>query len=454
MKNQLEGVIVMNDFTQGSILKKMIKFMIPILGALVLQAMYGAVDLMIVGQFGTTSGLSGISTGSNIMNLATFVVAGLAMAVTVQISKYIGMKNEERIGRLLGATIALFSIISVVVSVVLIVFAPQLSVLMQAPEEALDLTVQYVRICGTGFLLITAYNTISSVFRGLGDSKSPLIFVAIACCVNIVGDLVLVAGFGLNVIGAAVATVAAQGISVMLSVLIIRKKQLPFHIHKQDICLNEEIKGIFKIGTPIALQELLTQLSFLALCAFVNSLGLAASSGYGVASKIQGFVMLIPGSLMQSMSSFVSQNVGAGKEKRAFRAMLTGIGIGAVVGVFVFIGVVFYGDVLAGIFTNDAAVVQEAFHYLRGFALEAIVTAVLFSFMGYYNGHARTFWVMIQGLAQTFIVRLPMAYIMTMQPDASLFKIALSAPSATIFGIVLNVAYYFYYRKQLPVTEE
>lgn len=444
----------MNDFTQGSILKKMIKFMIPILGALVLQAMYGAVDLMIVGQFGTTSGLSGISTGSNIMNLATFVVAGLAMAVTVQISKYIGMKNEERIGRLLGATIALFSIISVVVSVVLIVFAPQLSVLMQAPEEALDLTVQYVRICGTGFLLITAYNTISSVFRGLGDSKSPLIFVAIACCVNIVGDLVLVAGFGLNVIGAAVATVAAQGISVLLSVLIIRKKKLPFHIYKQDICLNEEIKGIFKIGTPIALQELLTQLSFLALCAFVNSLGLAASSGYGVASKIQGFVMLIPGSLMQSMSSFVSQNVGAGKEKRAFRAMLTGIGIGAVVGVFVFIGVVFYGDVLAGIFTNDAAVVQEAFHYLRGFALEAIVTAVLFSFMGYYNGHARTFWVMIQGLAQTFIVRLPMAYIMTMQPDANLFKIALSAPSATIFGIVLNIAYYFYYRKQLPVTEE
>lgn len=444
----------MNDFTQGSILKKMIKFMIPILGALVLQAMYGAVDLIIVGQFGTTSGLSGISTGSNIMNLATFVVAGLAMAVTVQISKYIGMKNEERIGRLLGATIALFSIISVVVSVVLIVFAPQLSVLMQAPEEALDLTAQYVRICGTGFLLITAYNTISSVFRGLGDSKSPLIFVAIACCVNIVGDLVLVAGFGLNVIGAAVATVAAQGISVLLSVLIIRKKKLPFHIHKQDICLNEEIKGIFKIGTPIALQELLTQLSFLALCAFVNSLGLAASSGYGVASKIQGFVMLIPGSLMQSMSSFVSQNVGAGKEKRAFRAMLTGIGIGAVVGVFVFIGVVFYGDVLAGIFTNDAAVVQEAFNYLRGFALEAIVTAVLFSFMGYYNGHARTFWVMIQGLAQTFIVRLPMAYIMTMQPDASLFKIALSAPSATIFGIVLNVAYYFYYRKQLPVTEE
>ena len=319
----------MNDFTQGSILKKMIMFMIPILGALVLQAMYGAVDLMIVGQFGTTSGLSGISTGSNIMNLATFVVAGLAMAVTVQISKYIGMKNEERIARLLGATIALFSVISVVVSVVLIIFAPQLSVLMQAPEEALDLTVQYVRICGAGFLLITAYNTISSVFRGLGDSKSPLIFVAIACCVNIVGDLVLVAGFHLNVIGAAVATVAAQGISVLLSVLIIRKKKLPFHIHKQDICFNEEIKGIFKIGTPIALQELLTQLSFLALCAFVNSLGLAASSGYGVASKIQGFVMLIPGSLMQSMSSFVSQNVGAGKEKRAFRAMLTGIGIGA-----------------------------------------------------------------------------------------------------------------------------
>lgn len=444
----------MNDFTNGSILKKMIKFMIPILGSLILQAMYGAVDLMIVGQFGTTTGLSGISTGSNIMNMATFVVAGLAMAVTVQISKYIGMQKHERIGRLIGCTIALFSIISIVLSVLLIAFARPFAQLMQAPEEALDLTVQYIRICGAGFLLITAYNTISSVFRGMGDSKSPLLFVLIACVVNIFGDLLLVAGLHMNVAGAAIATVAAQGVSVLLSVFIIRKKEFPFTLRKKDICLNEELGGIIKIGTPIALQELLTQFSFLALCAFVNSLGLAASSGYGVANKVQSFAMLIPSALMQSMSSFVSQNVGAGKEKRAFRSMLTGMAIGGVIGIFVFTGLVFFGDKMASLFTGDREVITEAYSYMQGFSSEVILTAILFSFMGYYNGHARTFWVMLQGLAQTFIVRLPVAYAMTVLPDPSLFKIALAGPSATLFGIVLNVIYYFYYRKSLPDTVE
>ena len=443
-----------NNFTEGSILKKMIKFMIPILGSLILQAMYGAVDLLVVGQFGTTTGLSGISTGSNLMNMATFVVSGLAMAVTVQISKYIGMKKEERLGKLIGATIALFTSISIVISIILVIFARPLSILMQAPSEALDLTVQYVQICGAGFLLITAYNVISALFRGLGDSKSPLLFVLIACIVNIVGDLLLVAVFHMNVAGAAIATVAAQGVSVVLSILIIKKRASVFHLKKEDIGFNEEIAGIMKVGTPIALQELLTQSSFLVLCALVNSLGLAASSGYGIASKVQSFVMLIPSSLMQSMSSFVSQNVGAGKEKRAFKSMLTGMGIGAFVGVFVFFGVIFFGDKIASLFTSDASVIEQAFNYLKGFALEAIVTSVLFSFMGYYNGHARTLWVMVQGLAQTFIVRLPMAYFMTMQPNANLLNIGLSAPSATIFGIMINILYYLYYSKQLPDTVE
>lgn len=442
------------DFTQGSILKKMIIFMLPILGSLILQAMYGAVDLMVVGQFGTTTGLSGISTGSNIMNFATFVVSGLAMAVTVLISRYIGMDKKERLGKLIGGTIVLFSCIAIVVTIALIVFARPLAILMQAPSEALDLTVQYVQICGAGFLLITAYNTISAIFRGIGDSKSPLLFVLIACIVNIFGDLLLVAVFHMNVAGAAIATVAAQGVSVILSLVIMAKnKNLPFKLKKEDISFNEEITSIIKIGSPIALQELLTQMSFLVLCAFVNALGLAASSGYGVASKLQSFVMLIPSSLMQSMASFVSQNVGAKKEKRAFRSMLTGMGIGSFIGAFVFLGVIFFGDKLSMIFTNDTAVIEQSFAYLKGFALEAIVTAILFSYMGYYNGHSKTLWVMLQGLMQTFLVRLPMAYIMSIQPNASLTLIGLSAPTATIFGIIINTIYYQFFKKTLIIED-
>jgi putative MATE family efflux protein len=290
---------------------------------------------------------------------------------------------------------------------------------------------------------------ISSIFRGLGNSRLPLIFVAIACVVNIAGDLILVAGFHLDTAGAAIATVAAQAVSVLLSLVIIRRQQLPFTMTKRDVCFNPEIGHFVRMGSPIAFQEIMTQISFLALCAFINRLGLEASSGYGVANKIVNFIMLIPGSLMQSMSSFVAQNVGAGNEKRARQAMVTGMRIGLCVGVFVMLLALFAGDVLASAFSPDAAVVAKAAEYLRGFALEAVVTSILFSFIGYYNGHGLTLFVMLQGIAQTFIVRLPMSYIMSIRPNASLTMIGLAAPSATIFGILINVSFFIYYTKKM-----
>ena len=198
------------------------------------------------------------------------------------------------------------------------------------------------------------------------------------------------------------------------------------------------------IGLPLALQELLTQLSFLALCAFVNRLGLAASSGYGVASKIINFAMLIPSALMQSMASFVAQNVGAGNQKRAKQSMLTGIGVGLAFGCAVFALVMLKGDVLAGIFSPDAEVVQKGFEYLKGFAPETILTAILFSMLGYFNGNNKTLWVMAQGLIQTLLVRLPFAYVMGIQSNASLTKIGLAAPVSTLVGIILNVGFYLY----------
>lgn len=438
-----------NNFTEGSILGKLMKFMLPVLGAQILQAMYGAVDILIVGRFGTTSGISAVSTGSSIINLVTFAVTGLAMGITVLIGLYLGQKKEERIGKVIGGAICFFVLVSIAAAVGLIVFARPLSMLMQAPEEALDLTVTYVRICGGGILFVIAYNVISSIFRGLGNSRLPLLFVFIACIVNIFGDLFLVAGLKMNVAGAALATIMAQAVSVILSLVIIRKQELPFTMTRQDICFNPEIKNFIRVGAPIALQEVLTNLSFLALCAFINRLGLDASSGYGVANKIISFVLLIPGSMMQSISAFVAQNVGAGKEDRAKKTLFTGMGIGLLIGVVVGLGTFLYGDIVAQIFTQDPAVITRAFEYLRGFALEAVVTAVSFSFIGYYNGHGQTLFVMIQGMAQTFLVRLPMSWIMSIQPEASLTNIALAAPVATSVGIVLNGLYFVYYQKKL-----
>lgn len=438
-----------SDFTQGSILKKLIPFMIPILGALVLQAAYGAVDLLVVGRFGSTAGLSAVSTGSQVLNLVTFVITQLAMGITVLIARYIGEKSTGQIGELLGGAITVFAIISVVLFVVMVFFAKPLAVLMQAPQEAISLTTVYVRICGGGIFFIVAYNVLAAIFRGLGDSKSPLIFVAVACVVNIIGDLIFVAGFHLDAAGAAIATVAAQAVSVVLAIVLLKKKDLKFGIQKKDFRINGQCKRFLKVGLPLALQEFLTQMSFLALCAFVNKLGLEASSGYGVACKIVNFAMLVPSSLMQSMASFVSQNVGAGKPDRARKSMFTGMGLGVMVGIVVFICVWCFGDVLTSVFTTDAGVIQKGTEYLRGFAPETIVTAILFSMVGFFNGYEKTVWVMIQGLVQTLLVRLPLAYVMSIQPHASLTKIGMAAPVATCFGIVLNVIFYLIFTRKM-----
>ena len=437
-----------SDFTQGSILKKLVAFMLPVLGALVLQAAYGAVDLLVVGRFGTTSGLSAVSTGSQVLNLVTFVVTQLAMGVTVLIARYLGEKRPEQIGSLIGGSTVVFTIITAVLFAALVFFAEPISRLVQAPAEALDLTTGYVRICGGGIFFIVAYNLLSAIFRGLGDSKSPLMFVAVACVVNIVGDLLLVAVFHMDAAGAALATVFAQAISVVFALMLLKKRGLPFKITKRDFKITPQCRRALKIGLPLALQECLTQGSFLALCAFVNRLGLLASSGYGVANKIVNFAMLVPSALMQSMASFVSQNVGAGDEQRARKSMFTGMGVGMVIGVIVFALVMFKGDVLTSLFTTDPDVIQNGFDYLKGFAAETILTAVLFSMIGYFNGHNNTVWVMAQGLIQTLIVRLPMSYIMSIQPNASLTSIGLAAPTATLFGIVLNVIYYMRTQKR------
>lgn len=433
-----------SDFTQGSILKKLSFFMLPILGALVLQAAYGAVDLLVVGHFGTTSGLSAVSTGSQVLNLVTFVVTQFAMGITVLIARYLGEKHPQYIGQVIGGGAVVFALMAAVLFVVLVGFARPVSVLMQAPAEAVEQTASYVRICGAGIFFIVAYNVLSAIFRGLGDSKSPLLFVLVACIVNVFGDLALVAGLHMDAAGAAIATVAAQAVSVVCAVVMLLKKQLPFKLSKSDFRLNTQCRKFLEIGLPLALQEFLTQVSFLALCAFVNRLGLEASSGYGVACKIVNFAMLIPSSLMQSMASFVSQNVGAGNKKRAKQSMFTGIGIGLVFGCVMFALVWFKGDLLSGIFTTDAAVIANGYAYLKGFAPETIATAILFSMVGYFNGNNKTVWVMVQGLVQTLLVRLPMAYIMSIQPNASLTMIGLAAPTSTLVGVVLNIGFFLY----------
>lgn len=367
-------------FTEGKILQPLILFAMPVLFALFLQAMYGAVDLLVVGKFASSADVSAVSTGSQIMMTLTNLISCFAMGTTVLLGQLIGCGKKEEGGKAVGTAMVMFAGIALVMTVLLVCFAPQISSIMHAPKEAFDKTAAYVRICGCGMIVIVAYNLIGCIFRGIGDSKMPLFTVAIACVCNIAGDLVLCAGFHMGTTGAACATVFAQVVSVVVSFGFIRKKQLPFVFKKENVRIHKDLlKKMAGLGAPIALQDLLVSISFLIILAIVKSMGVTASAGVGVAEKVCAFIMLISSAFMQSMSAFVAQNYGAGRMDRAKKAL--------------------------------------------------------------YNGIGQTKFVMLQGIAGAFGVRVPVSYLMSIRPDTSLFKIGLATPMSSVVQLLLCLGF-------------
>lgn len=431
------------NFTQGKILSPLIRFALPVLLALFLQAMYGAMDLLIVGQFGAPADVSAVSTGSQIMHSVTIVIVGLAMGVTILVGRRIGEQKPQEAGRAIGAGICLFGVVALVLTAALISLAEPIAAVMRAPEEAFGGTVSYVRICSGGMAFIVAYNVLGSVFRGIGDSKMPLITVAIACALNIGGDLLLVGVFHMGVNGAAIATAAAQAVSVAISLAVIRRRRLPFQMQRAYIRFDAGlIRRILLLGAPIALQDLLVSLSFLVILAIANSLGLIASAGVGVAEKLCAFIMLVPSAYMQFMSAFVAQNMGAGQPGRARKALLYGILTSLAAGVIMAWASFFHGDVLSSIFARNAQVIAASADYLRAYAVDCLLTSFLFCFMGYFNGLEKTVFVMVQGITGAFAVRIPVAYAMSRMQGASLFHIGLATPASSVVQILLCAVYF------------
>ncbi|MBQ7053827.1 MAG: MATE family efflux transporter, partial [Oscillospiraceae bacterium] len=278
-----------NSLTEGNILSSLIRFAIPVLAALFLQALYGGVDLLIVGRFSQTADVSGVATGSMIMHTLTSVITGLSMGITVLVGQSIGEKDHKKASAAIGSGICLFAVFAVILTALFVPGSEAVARFMQAPTEAFSQTVDYIRICAIGSVFIVAYNVLGSVFRGIGDSGTPLMTVGIACAANIVGDLLFVAVFDMGASGAAIATVIAQAVSVFISLLIIRKKQLPFTLSKKDLRFDKRIVASeLRLGTPVALMDLLVGISFMVMQMIVNAIGVVESAGVGVAEKLCG----------------------------------------------------------------------------------------------------------------------------------------------------------------------
>ncbi len=426
------------DFTKGKILAPLIRFMVPVFLAMFLQAMYGAVDLLIVGKFARSVDVSAVSTGSQIMMTITNLVTSFAMGTTILLGQRIGEGRGREGGQVIGSSICLFGVIAGAFTVLVPLLCRPLSSVMNAPPEAFEDTASYIRICGLGAVFIISYNLIGSIFRGIGDSKTPLMTVALACVCNIAGDLLLVAVFHMGTAGAALATVFAQAFSVIVSLLILRKKGLPFEFEKSDLRFRGEIiRKVTMLGAPIALQDLLVGISFLVLLAVVNGLGLIASAGIGVAEKVCGFIMLIPAAFMQAMAAFVAQNIGANLYGRAKKALACAIGVSTLLAVFMFIVTFWRGDLLSGIFANDPEVIAASADYLKAYAIDCLLTCFLFCFIGFFNGIGMTRFVMIQGIIGAFLVRIPVAFLMSRQVPVSMFHIGLATPCSTVLQVIL-----------------
>ncbi len=437
------------NLTEGKIMGTLLRFAVPVFFTLFLQALYGGVDLLVVGQFAQTADVSGVSSGSMLLSTVTMIVTGVSMGITVLVGEMIGKGEPESAGKAIGSGICLFAVGAVILSVFLIFGADILAGFLHAPQEAFELTAVYIRICGAGAVFIIAYNVLGAVFRGIGDSKTPLITVIVACVVNIVGDVLLVAGFHMGTAGAALATVAAQGVSVIASFFIIRKRNLPFRMKKEYIRFDGQLIGKeLKIGIPVALQEFLVGISFLVIQTIVNTFGVTASAAVGVGEKLCSFLMLVPSAYMQSMSAFVAQNRGAGKMSRAREALRDGMLTAFLVGVVMAYLAFFHGDMLAGIFAKDPAVIVEAQSYLKAYAIDCMLTPLLFCFIGYYNGCEKTVFVMIQGLIGAFGVRIPVVYAISRIPGVSLFGIGLGTPASSVVQILLCIGMFVWMEKQ------
>lgn len=437
-----------NAFVEGPVLGSLLRFAGPVLGALILQAAYGAVDLLVVGRFGDASSISAVGTGSTFMNMVTFVISSLAMGATVTIGRHIGERRPGDAGKAAGTTIVLFSVLGAALTVLLELLAGGFTAILQVPAESVTKTITYLRICSGGLLVIIAYNVISGVLRGVGNASLPFVFVGIACVVNIIGDLLLVGVFHLDVAGAAIATVGAQLVSVMISFFVLRRQKLPIAFSREACRIDKrELRMILNVGVPIALQEAMVQVSFLVINSMINNMGLMQSAGYGVAQKITSFIMLVPSTVMQSVSAFVAQNMGANRLDRAKQGLFTAMATGCALGAVMFCAGFFGGSAMSSLFSPDAAVIAQSADYLRGFAADCVLTCILFSSIGYFNGRGRSIPVMLQGITSAFCIRIPVSVFMSRLPQASLVLVGAATPITTVYGIGFFAACFLLLRK-------
>ena len=426
------------DLTTGSVFKNVLYFSLPYLLSYFLQTLYGMADLFIIGQFEGTASITAVSIGSQIMHMITVMLVGLAMGVTVGIGRAVGAHDDRDVGAVIGNAVMLFLAVSVVLAAVLTALVQPILSIMSTPAEAVPGAAAYLTICFIGIPCITAYNIIASIFRGLGDSRSPMYFIAVACAANIGLDYLFMGALHMGPAGAALGTTLAQGISVIVSLGVIPRRKSGVRLHKSDLRPQKNVIGrILRIGVPVALQDGLIQISFLLITVIANRRGLTDAAAVGIVEKIISFIFLVPSSMLSTVSALAAQNIGAGKPQRAREVMRDAIFIAAGVGLVLAVATQFCAVGLVGLFTESDTVALMGSQYLRSYVWDCLLAGIHFCISGYFCACGVSGYSFTHNVISILCARLPLAWLASRNFPGTLFPMGCAAPAGSLVSVVV-----------------
>ena len=437
------------NLTSGNVLKTILFFALPYLLSYFLQTLYGMADLFIVGQFYGVDSITAVSNGSQVMYMLTVILVGLAMGATVTIGRAVGGEKSDDAAAAVGNTITLFLGLAVVLTGILLGSVRHIITWIGTPTEAIAGTTQYLTLCFIGIPFITAYNIISAIFRGMGDSKSPMYFIGIACVANIALDYLLIGGLHMGPSGAALATVLSQTASVGIALFAIRKKQMGISLKHSDFRPNRRVMGqILKIGFPVAVQDGLIQVAFMIITVIANHRGLADAAAVGIVEKIISALFIVPSSMLASVSALSAQNIGAGKHDRAAETLRYATILTSVYGVLVTIGMELSVHWVLGLFTTDAAVVLLGCQYMRGYIIDTIFAGVHFSFSGYFAAYGKSYIGFLHNIIAIVLIRVPGSYLASQWFPDTLLPMGLAAPAGSVLSVLICVGAYLWLKRK------
>lgn len=429
-------------FTTGNIPKSILAFCGPFLLGILVQNLYGAVDLFVVGQYATTADVSAVTIGSQLMAIVTQLIIGFATGITILIGQYFGAKDKKGLTRTVGASVTLFGISAFILMATYIILHKQFILAVQTPAEAVRAAEQYLLACSFGIVFIVGYNVVSNILTGLGDSKTSFIIILIACIINIVLDVILVKYFYLGALGAAIATTAAQAGSFFFSLIYLKRKGLGFPFSRSDIRFDKmQSIRIIKIGGPVAIQNVMVSFSFLFITAIINQIGLVASAAVGIVEKLITFLFVPATAMGTSVGTASSQNLGAGQPERARKCMWWGIMLAFSAAVLITLYCQIGGATLTGLLSKDREVVLLAASYLKSYILDILMVSLIFPMNGFFNSCGKSWFSLVHSLVTTFAVRIPMAYFLSRTAESSLFLIGFAAPASTLVSVIMCIIF-------------